>query len=239
MDYISCNDKRFWADSDAKTIQKAIDFAKSEHIHQVVIPHRNERTGEEIWHIDQNIVLPSSMTVILADAYLRAADRSEMEMHADIRQLFAYVPQGNTVFSGTIAENLRMVREDASEEEIIAALQAACAWEFVEKMPAGIHSTVGERGRGLSEGQAQRLAIARAVLKDAPILLLDEATSALDVATERRVLRSLVESCPHKTCIVTTHRPSVLNLCQRVYRVMERRVTELTEEEAAQMAMDF
>ena len=132
-----------------------------------------------------------------------------------------------------------MVREDASEEEIIAALQAACAWEFVEKMPEGIHSTVGERGRGLSEGQAQRLAIARAVLKDAPILLLDEATSALDVATERRVLRSLVENCPHKTCIVTTHRPSVLNLCQRVYRVMDRRVTELTEEEAAQMAMDF
>lgn len=96
MDYISCNDKRFWADSDAQTIQNAIDFAKSEHIHEVVIPHRNARTGEEIWHIDQNIVLPSSMTVILADAYLRAADDqaihvfctefSEEELH-DIRIL--------------------------------------------------------------------------------------------------------------------------------------------------------
>lgn len=172
-------------------------------------------------------------------AYLRASNCSEMEMHADVRQMFAYVPQGNTVFSGTIAENLRMIREDATDEQIIEALQTACAWEFVEKMPHGIHSSVGERGRGLSEGQAQRIAIARAVLKDAPILLLDEATSALDVATERRVLRSLVENCPHKTCIVTTHRPSVLNLCQRVYRVMDRQVTELTEEEASRMAMDF
>ena len=172
-------------------------------------------------------------------AYLQSSHGAQVEMNADIRHWFAYVPQGNTVFSGTIAENLRMIREDASEEEIIEALKTACAWEFVEKMPQGIYSSVGERGRGLSEGQAQRIAIARAVLKDAPILLLDEATSALDVATERRVLRSLVENCPHKTCIVTTHRPSVLNLCQRVYRVMERQVAELSEAEASRMAMDF
>ena len=98
---------------------------------------------------------------------------------------------------------------------------------------------MGERGRGLSEGQAQRIAIARAILRDAPVLLLDEATSALDVATERQVLRNIVRQRPNRTCIVTTHRPSVLNLCQRVYRVMQTRVRELTEEESSRMAMDF
>ena len=106
-------------------------------------------------------------------------------------------------------------------------------------MPDTIHSKIGERGRGFSEGQAQRIAIARAVLRDAPILLLDEATSALDVTTERRVLRNIISQKPNKTCIVTTHRPSVLNMCQRVYRVMETKVTELSEEEAGKMAIDF
>lgn len=102
-----------------------------------------------------------------------------------------------------------------------------------------INSALGERGRGLSEGQAQRISIARAVLRNAPILLLDEATSALDVTTERKVLRNIIEQKPNKTCIVTTHRPSVLNMCQRVYRVMETKVTELDEEESSRMAMDF
>lgn len=131
------------------------------------------------------------------------------------------------------------MRQDASDEQLVAALKAASAWDFVEKMPQGINSPVGERGRGLSEGQAQRIAIARAILRDAPILLMDEATSALDVATERQVLRSILEHCPDKTCIVTTHRPSVLSMCSRVYRVLDTRVTELSEEESARMVMDF
>jgi ABC-type multidrug transport system fused ATPase/permease subunit len=172
-------------------------------------------------------------------AFLRACDGTEVPMNADSRGLFSYVPQGNAILSGTVAENLRMVREDASDEEIIEALKVSCAWDFISKLPDGINSKVGERGRGFSEGQAQRIAIARAVLRDAPILLLDEATSALDVATERQVLRNIVKQRPNKTCIVTTHRPTVLNLCQRVYRVMETRVTELSEEESSRMSMDF
>lgn len=170
---------------------------------------------------------------------LRASDGGEVLMNAETRHLFAYVPQGNTILSGTIAENMRMVKEDATDEEIVEALKVSCAWDFVEKLPDGINSNVGERGRGLSEGQAQRIAIARAVLRDSPILLLDEATSALDVTTERAVLRNIVQRHPNKTCIVTTHRPSVLNMCQRVYRVMETKVTELSEEESSRMAMDF
>ncbi|MGM9578419.1 MAG: ABC transporter ATP-binding protein, partial [Evtepia sp.] len=152
-------------------------------------------------------------------ACLRGADGTEVSMNAETRRQFSYVPQGNTVLAGTIADNLRLVKEDASDQALEEALKLACAWEFVSQLPQGMHSPVGERGRGLSEGQAQRIAIARAILKDAPVLLLDEATSALDVATERQVLRNIIRSRPNKTCIVTTHRPSVLGLCQRVYRV--------------------
>lgn len=170
---------------------------------------------------------------------MRLKDQTSMEMNADMRYLFSYVPQGNTILSGTIAENMRIVKEDATEEEIIEALKMACAWNFIKDLPQGIHSNIGERGRGFSEGQAQRIAIARAILRDAPILLMDEATSALDVATERQVLRNIMVQQPNKTCIVTTHRPSVLNLCKRVYRVLDTKVTELTEEESSKMAMEF
>lgn len=155
------------------------------------------------------------------------------------RSVFSYVPQGNTIFAGTIAENLRMVKPDASEEEMIHALKIACAYEFVEKMPEGIYSQVGENGVGLSEGQAQRIAIARAVIKDAPVMLFDEATSALDVETEQAVLRNLITGDKKKTCIITAHRPSVLQLCRRVYRIEGTRLTEIAKEEISQLTMDF
>ncbi|MCR5809433.1 MAG: ABC transporter ATP-binding protein/permease [Clostridiales bacterium] len=171
--------------------------------------------------------------------FLRANEGTEVQMNADSRLMFSYVPQGNTMLYGTVAENMRLVKENATDEEIINALKVACAWDFISKLPDTINSKVGERGKGFSEGQAQRLAIARAVLRDAPILLLDEATSALDVATEREVLRNIIGEHPNKTCIVTTHRPTVLSLCKRVYRVMEGKVTELDEEESAKAAMDF
>lgn len=168
-----------------------------------------------------------------------ASNGKSIISNANTRYLFAYVPQGNTMLQGTIADNMRMVKENATDEEIVEALKIACAWDFVSKLPDTFNTELGERGRGLSEGQAQRVAIARAVLRDAPILLLDEATSALDVTTERQVLRNIIQQRPNKTCIVTTHRPSVLNMCQRVYRVMQTKVTELSEEESSKMAMDF
>lgn len=141
---------------------------------------------------------------------------------ADTRHCFAYVPQGNTMIAGTVAENLRLARQDATEEELIQALQDACAWDFVKELPLTLDAPVGEGGKGFSEGQAQRLAIARALVRRAPVLLLDEVTSALDASTEERVLANLRGR--GVTAILTTHRPSVLSLCDRIYRVEDGQV---------------
>ena len=172
-------------------------------------------------------------------AYLQATDGRQVEVNAGLRRYFSYVPQGNTLLSGTIADNLRMVKPDASDTQLRAALEAACAWDFVSAMDGGLEASVGEHGHGLSEGQAQRIAIARALLRDAPVLLLDEATSALDVATERTILRNLAARYPHKTCIVTTHRPTVISLCRRVYQVSSGCLRLLDSDEAQRLAMDF
>ena len=166
---------------------------------------------------------------------LRGSDGERVPINADLRLLFSYVPQGNTIFSGSVAENMRMVCENATDEQIIAALKTACAWGFVEKLPQGIHTQLGEKGKGLSMGQAQRIAIARAVLRDAPILLLDEATSALDAETERKVLENIMRCRPNKTCIVCTHRPGVLAQCRRVYRITGQAIREMTREEAKEV----
>lgn len=151
------------------------------------------------------------------------------------RKLFSYVPQGNTMFSGTIAENMRNVKQDATDAEIIEALKLACAWDFVKKLPNSIDSKIMERGGGFSEGQAQRLSIARALLRNSPILLLDEATSALDTATERNVLRNIMQDNYPRTCIVTTHRPSVLHICKRVYAIRNKQCVLLTKTEIDEM----
>ena len=147
--------------------------------------------------------------------YLYDAQGLRLEASPDTRCNFAYVPQGNTLLSGTIKENLLLGRPDATDEELHEALRLAAA-DFISELPDGIESICGEGGTGLSEGQAQRIAIARALLRRAPFLLLDEATSALDTETERRVLQNIVGTFAGRTVIVVTHRPEVLQYCTQV-----------------------
>ena len=149
-----------------------------------------------------------------------------VQLSPSTRALFSYVPQDNVIFSGTIADTLRLVKPEATDEELYEALRLACAESFVRKLPGGIYCTLKERGSSLSVGQNQRLAIARAILADAPILLLDEVTSALDLETEEQVLANIA-SMKHKTCILSTHRPSVLRLCNHIYRIQETHLVEV------------
>ncbi|MBR6951848.1 MAG: ABC transporter ATP-binding protein [Oscillospiraceae bacterium] len=162
---------------------------------------------------------------------------SETPLGPDTRPLLAYVPQGHSLMSGTIADNLRLVRPDATEEDLWEALRLAAADGFVSRLPGQTEYLLSEDSRGLSEGQAQRIAIARALLRKAPVLLLDEATSAIDITTERTILRNLAQA--GKTCILTTHRPTALSLCTRVYRITDRQIRQLTPEQIEAYAADF
>lgn len=168
------------------------------------------------------------------ELYVEGASTGErLAVSASTRNLFSYVPQGNTMLTGTVAENLRVMDEKASDEKLCKALRRAEALAFVTAKPEGLNAKVRERGGGFSEGQIQRLAIARALLSDAPILLLDEATSALDPETERKVLAGILGYDAAKTVIVTTHRMSVLSSCDAVYRIADGMIREIHKEEAA------
>lgn len=142
--------------------------------------------------------------------YLDTAD-GPVKVDRTTRPLFAYVPQGNLLLSGTLRDNLLVTRQNATEEEINRALYVSAMDEYLPTLPQGLDTVVGENALGLSEGQAQRLSIARAVLSDAPVFLLDEATSALDDATEKAVL-SRLQALPGKTCIAVTHREAAMQI---------------------------
>jgi ATP-binding cassette subfamily B protein len=148
-------------------------------------------------------------------AYLKTDDGSQQVLTARWRGLFAYVPQGNHLLAGTIRETLTFGDPSlmAQEDAIWDSLRLACADGFVAELPAGIDTVLGENGAGLSEGQLQRLAIARALLSHRPILLLDEATSALDGPTEEQLLHNL-RSTRH-TVLIITHREAALSVCDR------------------------
>jgi ABC-type bacteriocin/lantibiotic exporter with double-glycine peptidase domain len=149
------------------------------------------------------------------------------EASASARRFISYVPQGNTLISGTIADNLRSGRENATEAEMWQALEIADAASFVKELCGTINTNIGEKAAGLSEGQAQRIAIARAVIKAAPILILDEATSALDAQTEERVIKRMCESNLLHTCFIITHRRSMLGCCTRALEIEDKNLKEL------------
>lgn len=148
-------------------------------------------------------------------------------MDKGTRGLFAYVPQGNMILSGTIRENIAFCNPESSTEAIINAAKKAMIWDFINTLPKGMETQVGERGLGLSEGQIQRIAIARAFLSDAPILLLDEATSALDENTEKALLDN-IKKMRDKTCIFISHKERTINQCDKIY-YMNNKKFQLTE----------
>lgn len=155
-------------------------------------------------------------------------DGEETPLSVKHRGLFAYVPQGNFLFSGTIYENLVFFSDEKDEkalsEKVERALKTVCA-EFVKELPEGLNTPLGERGGGLSEGQLQRLAVARAIASDRPILLLDEATSALDGETELQLLEN-IKNLKDKTCIIVTHRPAALAIADKTICVENGKIYE-------------
>ncbi len=152
--------------------------------------------------------------------YIKDGDEDEIACPSS-RRFISYVPQGNTLMSGTIKKNLLTGKEDATESEMYRALIMAGAYEFVQKLPSKLNTVISEKAGGISEGQAQRIAIARAIIRNKPVLILDEATSALDENTESQVLKNITEICKEQTCFIITHRRSMLKYCDRVVELFD------------------
>lgn len=159
----------------------------------------------------------------------------EYEVSTKARGFISYVPQGNNIFSGSIEDNLRLGKEDATEDELKEATKAASAWDFIQETENGMETHIGERGVGLSEGQTQRIAIARALLHKAPILILDEATSALDSKTEVQVLKTIQSLEQSPTCIIITHRLSALKICDRILKIDKGYLYEISYKDAVNL----
>lgn len=149
----------------------------------------------------------------------------EIAVDKNTRRLFSYVPQGNMVVSGTIRENLTFINDDVTEDEIAQAVEVSCAKQFIDELPRGLETVIGEKGLGLSEGQIQRLAIARSLLSKAPILLLDEATSALDEKTEKQFLTNL-RQLENMTCIIVSHKKAAIEICNKNIQIKNGKIIE-------------
>ena len=152
------------------------------------------------------------------EIYLRTTDGKKHYLGKNSKKLFAYVPQGNLILSGTIRENISFASETDNEEKIINVAKIAQIWDFITTLDKGLDTEIGENGLGLSEGQAQRISIARALMYDAPVLLLDEATSALDSQTEAELLKA-VKSMTDKTVIIVSHKQAAFEICDKVVKI--------------------
>ncbi len=220
---IICDSIRYtYADADTPVISNASFTALPGETIAFVGPSGEGKTT--LLRIILGLVEPDS-----GNLEIETSDGKRIPVSECTRRFCSYVPQGNAIFSGTIADNLRIVRPEATDEEIKQALETADALGFVEELPQGIDTVIGEKGYNFSEGQVQRISIARAILRDAPIIVMDEATSALDAKTEEIVLANMMKAYPNRTRIITTHRPSMLQYCTRIYRVNDSGI--LTEEE--------
>lgn len=159
------------------------------------------------------------------DININLSDKS-ISADKSTRKLFAYVPQGNMLLSGTIKDNLTFINNDATDEEIEEAVRVSCSKQFIDELPLGLETVIGEKGMGLSEGQIQRLAIARSLLSKSPVLLLDEATSALDEATEKEFLSNL-KDMRNVTCIIVSHKKAALDICNKCIQIVDGKIESM------------
>ncbi len=171
------------------------------------------------------------MPVTSGEIYLQSADGEKITVSDSTRRFCSYVPQGINIFSGTIRENLTAVKKDATDEDVYRVTKSAVLDKLISSLPEGLETHINEQGGNFSQGQLQRFAIARALLKDSMILLMDETTSALDPRTEKKVLENIMIANPAKICVITTHRESMLRYCDRVFRVEQNGgISEIKEE---------
>lgn len=155
--------------------------------------------------------------------YLSLSDGRKIFIDKNIRSMFSYVPQGNFLLSGTIRDNIAFVSDKYDDEKIIQAAKIACAYDFISRLPDGLDTVVGENGKGLSEGQIQRIAIARAVYSNAPVIIFDEATSALDADTEVQLLKNL-KTLKNKTCILISHKMAAKEICNKEIIIQNKKI---------------
>ena len=161
------------------------------------------------------------MPVTSGEIYLQAYDGDKITISDSTRRFCSYVPQGINIFSGTIRENLTAVNKNATDDDLYRVTKAAALEKLISSLPDGFETHINEQGGNFSQGQLQRFAIARALLKDSMILLMDETTSSLDPKTEKQVLENIMIANPAKICLITTHRESMLKYCDKVFRVSQ------------------
>lgn len=211
---LSVNNVSFSYKNSAETVIKNANFKiKSGETVAIIGPSGEGKTT--MLRLILGLVTPTEGEILFSDK------NQTLNATMSTRRLCSYVLQVNSILCGTVAENLRIVKPDATDEELINVLKLAGAWKFVSKLPDGLNAEIGERNINLSEGQAQRISIARALLRNSPVLLMDEATSSLDVETENYVLENIMNTNPNQICIITTHRPSMLKYCSRIFRIGE------------------
>jgi ABC-type multidrug transport system fused ATPase/permease subunit len=180
----------------------------------------NIKPGEKVAIIGPSGVGKTTLLKIIMNLYKPLSGNINLYdnryIYENIIDYYSYIPQGNTLFSGTIRSNLLLGNVDATDYDLRKALDNACALDFVDKLPRRLDSVLEEKGQGLSEGQIQRICIARSLLRDTPILLLDESTSSLDQNTEEAVIKKIYKNYPHKTVVAITHRPTLLKYVDNI-----------------------
>lgn len=220
---LRCKDLTYtYSDGDKPVVNNISFFAKPGETIGFVGPSGDGKTT--ILKLILGLVEPDS-----GEITMETSDGKKIDVSESTRRFCSYVPQENAIFSGTIADNIRIVRPEVTDDELVEALKTADAWGFIEELHMGIYTEISENGINFSEGQVQRMSIARALLKDAPVMVMDEATSALDAETEEIVLKNIMTEYPNRTRIITTHRPSMLNYCTRVYHINDDGILELLQ----------